>query len=175
MHLKDYQKIVLYLYPRLPQLMRCAEEVAREKALASAYETATERCAEEIIGYIRLRDCLAVLGERAKRMFSALSEEEKFLLEYKFFRRGGRRAPALSERTYFRRQAKLAAKLRGLFILYGMDEGWFMRTLGEFGGVRGALELLREEGENAFADKRAGGALFPSRGKGSQKTSSVSS
>lgn len=187
MSLKEYQKIILYLYPKLSRLIGCAEEVVRGRALASASDFATERCIEKILGYLRLRDGLLVLRDRAEKAFSFLSDEERFLLEYKYFRRrsklegefAGRRI-AFSERTYFRRQSRLAAKLSGVFTVCGLDEDWFMRTFGEFPSICGALERLRSEGEKMFSDKRAEGGLFCSSGRRVcaervQNTSSVSS
>ncbi len=164
--MKDYQKILLYLYPKLGGLIRCAEEIVRAKAVASGTDVRTEQCIEKIIEYIRFRDELVVLSEKMDKIFATLGTEERYLLEYKYFRRKSRLegefagvCVSCSERTYFRRQARLASKLNGLFVRSGLDEGWFMRSLGAFPYIQDALAKLGGCGEGAFADKRAKSAL----------------
>ena len=100
----------------------------------------------------------SILGE--------LGREELYLLEYKYFRRKKMLEKefadvrlACSERTYFRRQARLESRLNGLFMRRGMSEEWFMRTFGEFPYIADALGKLRECGQTAFADKRTKNSL----------------
>ena len=115
--MKDYQKILLYLYPKLGGLIRCAEEIVRAKAVASGTDVRTEQCIEKIIEYIRFRDELVVLSEKMDKIFATLGTEERYLLEYKYFRRKSRLegefagvCVSCSERTYFRRQARRRAQ-----------------------------------------------------------------
>ncbi len=179
--MKEYQKILLYLYPRLKRLIRCAGEVIEGRALASGGEPDTQACAEHILGLVAFRNALLCAYGEMDGLLACLTREEAYLLEYKYFRRKrmleGEFAEVrldCSERTYFRRQARLESKLNALFVRRGMDEAWFMRTLGAFPYIRAALFRLHKKGSAAFTKKRARGA--PSRcGRGAQNTSSASS
>lgn len=164
--MKDYQKIILFLYPKLKRLIVSVGEIARARAVASGADFATERCAEKIMEYIRFRDCLIVLEDDMQSILGELGREELYLLEYKYFRRKKMLEKefadvrlACSERTYFRRQTRLESRLNGLFMRRGMSEEWFMRTFGEFPYIADALGKLRECGQTAFADKRTKNSL----------------
>lgn len=144
------------------RLICSAGEIASARAIASGGEISTERCIERILALIGFKNALLYVSEEMEKIFSALGREERYLLEYKYFRRKSRLEGefadikmACSERTYFRRQARLAAKLNALFMREGLTEQWFARTLGEYPYIRQALEKLREAGEYSFTDKRA--------------------
>lgn len=171
--MKDYQKILLFLYPKLERLTRCAGEVIEARAVASGADPGTERCIEKILALIGFRNALLFLSDKMDRIFSALSREERYLLEYKYFRRRsmlegefGDLSLSCSERTYFRRQARLSCKLGGMFVRCGLDEEWFAEALGGYPYIRGAMERMRDCGERAFADKRAKCALAREGRKG---------
>ena len=95
-------------------------------------------------------------------VWKKLTKEEKYLLEYKYFRRkrmlegefAGMKLD-FSERTYFRRQIRLSAKLNGLFALHGLGEAWFEKNLRGVPYIAAALERMREGGKGEFSDKRA--------------------
>ena len=165
--MKDYQKVLLYAYPKLERMAEDIGQIVLAKARASVMgrETALA-CAEKLIRYNFLRGQILFLKDELDGMLSCFSREERFLLEYKYFRRKSRLegefagvCVSCSERTYFRRQARLASKLNGLFVRSGLDEGWFMRSLGAFPYIQDALAKLGGCGESAFADKRAKSAL----------------
>ncbi len=183
--MKDYQKILLYLYPKLHRLIRCAGEVVEGRAVASGRETDTEACIERLLKLIGFRNALLYLSGELEAVLAHLTREEAYLLEYKYFRRkkkleGEFAAMQLncSERTYFRRQARLESKLNALFMRRGMDEEWFMRVLGGFPYIRDALARIQAKGAGAFAEKRFRGAPAHRPMKKApeyQKTSSASS
>ena len=159
---KDYQKVILFLYPKLGRLTEDIGKIAEAKARASynGRETA-EACARKILDYLYVRDCFAVLKADADKIMEQLTREEKYLLEYKYFRR--RRVLAgeyadfsvqYCERTYFRRQKRLAGKLNNLFLRAGLSEEWFLRTFAGVPYMMAALESVRSRPET-MVDKRA--------------------
>lgn len=178
--MKDYQKVMLFLYPRLDRLADSISEIVTARAVASGMDRSdTEAGIRRLIEYLNLRRGLLFLKNEMDGMLAELSEEERYLLEYKYFRRkkvlekefSGTVFPH-SERTYFRRQKRLSAKLGGMFIRHGLDEKFFS-AFTDFPWMTAALERLKEEGERAFSDKRAHSTLALAARR--QKRSSASS
>ncbi len=161
--LKDHVKVMLFLYTRTGRLIDCIGEIIKAKGMASfSAGQSTEACMEKMIEYAHFRNCLLVLREEMKKIMEKLTKEEKYLLEYKYFRRkrmlegefAGMKLD-FSERTYFRRQIRLSAKLNGLFALHGLGEAWFEKNLRGVPYIAAALERMREGGKGEFSDKRA--------------------
>lgn len=157
--------MLLYVYPRLERLEENIGQLVEAKARASyAGKESAEECAKKMIEYIYIKDCFSWIRASLNEILASLSAEERYLLEYKYFRRKkvleGEFAGmccAFSERTYYRRQRKLADKLNGELIRRGMDEGWFMRTFSSVPYMMAALRSVRARGANDMADKRAFG------------------
>lgn len=160
--MKDHVKVMLFLYTRTDRLIECLGQIVEAKAIASFSDRrSTEECVEKMIEYTHFRNCLLVLSGEMKEIMSELTKEERYLLEYKYFRRkkmleGEFKGMELdfSERTYFRRQIRLSAKLNGLFELHGLGERWFEKNLCGIPYIAAALERVREGGKDEFSDKR---------------------
>lgn len=112
----DYVKVLLYAYPSLPRIAEAVGTGAENKAFLSfrAYGSAfgiAERVVEEILVKNNLERVYCALREAVSRC----TDQEKFLLEYKYFRRKRELKDcdesALSERTYYRRQQRLLKKI----------------------------------------------------------------
>lgn len=168
--MKAYQKVLLLVWPKLGRLTENIGQYAQAKAYASfsGRETA-ERCAQKILDYLYIRDCFAELQSRMKEILDKLSKEEKYLLEYKYFRRKKVLESEYAdircdfcERTYYRRQKKLGEKLNNLFLRGGMDEAWFIKTFASVPYMAGLLERVRKSGELSVVDKRTRGELHVS-------------
>ena len=71
-----------------------------------------------------------------------------------------------SERTYFRRQNRLADKFNALLLRRGLSEDWFMTTYSGVPYVMAALEKVRAGGEKSFCDKRVRRTVRFSDGSG---------
>lgn len=164
--LKEYQAVLLYVYPKLERLEENIGQLVEAKARASyAGKESTEACAKKMIEYLYVKDCFAWVRASLNEVLASLTKEERYLLEYKYFRRkkmlegefAGMCCP-FAERTYYRRQRKLADKLNGELIRRGMDEAWFMRTFGEVPYMMAALRSVRAYGSRDMADKRACGS-----------------
>lgn len=162
----DYLKVILYGYPSLLALAEAAKRSAENRALLSFREP---RGALEAAGRVTedfaLADALLGLHALVTRLLSHLSEEENFLLEYKYFRRreqlegryAGRR-PACSERSYYRRQQSLLRRLGCVMALYGWSEEKLLACTGTL--FLRPLAAIREGKEQSLLRKRRGGGLY---------------
>ena len=139
--MKNYAKLILYAYPLLKTVEKDYEEHIGNKALLSygskmATEKLTEYLAEEIVRRQNVLRLKAVLD----KIIFALSEEEKTLLDVRYFgkvERVRRQFAAWkaglctlafkpwSERTYYRKQTRLLKKITSQVKQAGIDEKCF--------------------------------------------------
>lgn len=123
-------KAFLYCYPKMEQMEGNYEEHIKNKAYTS-FKIAAERIAEEIAEEILKKSLLKDLKRRMDKVIERLTEQEKYLLELRYFRR----KKALAEyeekygkdffgsvRNYFRRQAALLKKTEILMERYGLGK-----------------------------------------------------
>lgn len=159
----DYVKAVLYAYPSLGEIAAAVKVSAENKALLSYKDPRpTLETAEEIAREIAVKEAVASLCALVEKMTGELSEEENYLLEYKYFRR--RRVLqeryadfflGCTERNYFRKQNRLIAKAAGIFLRCGWTKerflaetnGLFTRVVEAIGrGEEGKVRPLRKRG-----------------------------
>ena len=156
--MKDYQKTMLFLYPRLKRFAEDIGQYARAKAIASSLgREDTEATVQALIDCAHAQRCCGQLKALLDGVLGELTEEERLLLEYKYFRRRTKACGVpfgFSPRTYYRRQLRLERRLNAKFLQRGMDEGWFLRTFGGIPAVRQVLGHVRERRERALVDKR---------------------
>ena len=116
--MKEYQAAMLLAYPRVGRIAEHLGQLIEAKAAASYRgRERTEECVEQILRYLRAKDCLLACGAAVDEVLAGLTREERFLLEYKYFRRqeklaaefGGFGLPC-SERQYYRMQRRLERK-----------------------------------------------------------------
>lgn len=157
---RDFAKVLLYAYPKLPQLAEAVSVGAMNKAMLSfrcregALEAA-ERVAKEIFIKIGLEEVYGALTE----ILGSLGEEENFLLEYKYFRRkkllkGYTGVFPASERSYFRRQNALLDKICFRLGLCGWTEKRFSETFGGFPPFMRLYRAIKEGRERLLSAKR---------------------
>lgn len=156
--MKDYQKTMLFLYPRLKRFAEDIGQYARAKAIASSLgREDTEATVQALIDCAHAQRCCGQLKALLDGVLGELTEEERLLLEYKYFRRRTKACGVpfgFSPRTYYRRQLRLERRMNAKFLQRGMDEGWFLRTFGGIPAVRQVLGHVRERRERALVDKR---------------------
>lgn len=149
----DYVKAILYAYPALGEIGEAVGASADNKALLSYKNPrAAEEVAVEILKEIAARHALEELCALVDRMLEMCSAEERYLLEYKYFRRKrvlegefGNFTLGCSERSYFRKQNRLFKKAAEYFFRNGWTQEKFLReTNGLFARVLGALGRDRE-------------------------------
>ena len=160
--MKEYQAVILLLYPRLKRVAADIAQVVEAQATASFWgRESAEECVERLLAYTRMRQVFLDLAARVEEALSSLTREERYLLEYKYFRRRkvlvqeyGDLSLCCSQRTYYRKQGRLALRVNALFVRAGMTQAWFDRELASIPYVASALERLHTA-PSALIDKRA--------------------
>ncbi len=167
-------KTFLYAYSDLESLAEAAEVAAENKAvlsfraLCSAYDAA-ETVAEEL----RTAARLIRLKEELDAALGCLSEEEHFLLEYKYFRRGEAGADARSmypSRSYFRRQAALQKRIACLLAARGWTNARFLEEFGKYAPFVRLFRALkmRERAMKAGVRERGPALRVPRTDRGAE-------
>lgn len=158
--MKEYQAAMLFVYPKLERLIEDIGQMIEAKAVASCLgRERPEDCIETILRYMRARDCFTVCKAAVDEMLAELDRSEQYLLEYKYFRRRKRLEEyadvdlSCCERSYYRLQQRLEAKLNAWFMRAGYSEQWFMRLFSDLPYMMHVLENVR----------RGGGELVDSR------------
>lgn len=157
----EYVKVLLYVYPRLPEIAEAVSAGLENGALlsyrakGSAFDAA-EAIASEVIVKRNLEAVHAALSE----IVPSLAREERFLLEYKYFRRKreltqyGEIADC-SERGYFRSQNRLLKKVAAMLSVRGWTESDYAEAFGDFSPFRKMYAALRNGRERKLAAKRS--------------------
>ena len=135
--LENYAKVILYAYPLLKTVGEDYAVHIRNKAVLS-YESnlSTEQLAEYLAGEIIEKNRLEWLKDTLENLFSRLTEEERTLLDIRYFgktkqlrnflkmqdekRKSG--GTGCSERMYFRRQSRLADKIGAMLFYAGITK-----------------------------------------------------
>ncbi len=153
--MKEYQKTMLLLYPRLERYARDLGQYARAKAAASALgRESAEESIRTVLDCVYAQGCCEQLKALLDGVLGELTEEERLLVSYKYFRRGTAEL-GCSPRTYYRRQLRLESKLNARFLQRGMSERWFLHTFADVPAVRHVYERVCARQENELYDKRA--------------------
>lgn len=156
--LKNYAKLILYAYPLLRTVEKDYEEHIGNKALLS-YEGrwTAEQTAEYIAGEILEMRRLEWLKATVGKTLAGLSDVEKTLVAIRYFgKRKGVKAllrdeknplkkSGWTERSYFRRQAKLGDKLTEAFALAGLTEEVFAREFAQMGIFKRVARALERK------------------------------
>lgn len=159
-----YTKVFLYAYPWMAALGEAMERSAENKAMLSYRAPTAEGAALSVVTEYAMGRAVTELYGELGEIVSALDEEEKFLLGYKYFHarqaRKARRLP-YSERTYFRKQNALLEKVAGLLGGRGWTDARFVAEFGGFSPFLKILRALRQGRERAVWEKRKkSGTLF---------------
>lgn len=130
----EYAKAILYVYPVMEALIEASRGAAENKALLS-YRSRFDAMhdLEEVAQELFLAERLDDLKQLLDKIFLRLSDEELFLLEYRYFRRKKELARfgeelACSERNYFRKQERLLQKIAAQLSLNGVTEQYFLQA-----------------------------------------------
>ncbi len=158
-----YVKLLLYAYPKLSLLEEAARSSAEIKAALSFRTygdafTVAEKVADEILIAERLR----ALRETMDEIVAECTDEERFLLEYKYFRRKAELAAGLAEkrpvscsrRTYFRLQSSVLSKVAAMLWRRGYTRSRVIGEFGEYPPFRRVYRALKEGRERAVVVKR---------------------
>ena len=128
-----YAKTVLYAYMNIDAVKDQIDELVEKRALSSMsdFSPAIKQC-ERIINL----SCQKILLDRLKTVTEdilyGLSDEEKTLLDYKYFKSKPKdyyNDFDTESRTYFRHQIKVAEKFARSLSKRGYDDAWFEQNL----------------------------------------------
>ena len=165
-----YEKTLLYLYPYIEKMSEAIGRSTEVKAALSYRVEDTEWVVEELLKQIVWREVLGDVKRELREVLKSFSEEEAFLLEYKFFRRrkklrdyGAEPPMRLSERTFYRRQKEVLRKFSALLAFRGLNEGWFSENLLPMDWVEAVYREVAAGKDARVAGKRLR-KPFPRRG-----------
>ena len=136
--MRNYAKAIFYAYPFLKNIDKEYDEHVFNRAVLSyRNDFSAERIALYIAGEIVEKQTLQWVKSTVDEIVRQLTDEERTLVEIRYFgkrrkirrQRVGGGAGALSERTYFRKQSKLADKLGGMLTQKGIGEKFFKDEL----------------------------------------------
>lgn len=169
--MKDITKVFLYAYPQLAGLIDAAEtETFHGAVLSFADPCGAVRAAEKIAARAKLACSLKCLKSDLDAAVEGTTEEERFLLSYKYFRGGKRDAFRLlpfSERTYFRKQRALLERFAAELSSAGWSRERFLREFGRYAPFVRLLRAILEGKERKVAKlRKRRGIAFSREGNG---------
>ncbi|MBQ1269428.1 MAG: hypothetical protein II368_01875 [Clostridia bacterium] len=131
--MKEFTRMMLAAYPRIPHLVGTMSEIISQTALKSFYDRADcAATAVRLLRKIEKRDTLVFLGETMRRGVESLPETEKRILseryfgEAKYFRKEGY---AFSKSTYYRRLRRAVRRLERFLENEGAEERFYRTGL----------------------------------------------
>ncbi len=147
---ESYAKTILYIYPRLERIAADYGDHIRHRAILSYENRTAERAAEYLAEEILKKRAIEALKERVDAALKKLNDEERFLLEVRYFGRkkklrefleAGTERPG-SERSYYRKQERLLKKVISVFSGVGLTEEAFFREYRGFGWMMSACRQI---------------------------------
>ena len=142
--MKNYAKIILYAYPLLKTVEKDYEEHIGNKALLSYDGRWTaEQTAEYLAGEILEMRRLEWLKGIVQKILSKLSDLERTLVAIRYFgkrkkitaflkeEKNSLKRSGWTERSYFRRQAKLGDKISEELALAGLTEEVYLQEFAQ--------------------------------------------
>ena len=128
--MREYGITLLAAYGNLRKTADFLERAIERKAVGAfaAHRRNALETAEEICGMLAEKQLYRDLAAALEDIFSEMAEEDRLLLEYKYFRRPdaaryARLNPA--GRTYFRRQVRAYDRFCARLLAGGMSQKWF--------------------------------------------------
>ncbi len=125
----NYAKALLLSYPHIEQLIEQIDDLVLKKALAAFSDfSPCSEIAEKILVLTEKKDVLLKIKVTNDEILSKLTEEEKDLLDYKYFKIKPKEYYIdfdYTSRNYFRRQSKVVKRVSSLFTERGLDDEWF--------------------------------------------------
>lgn len=158
---EETTKVILYAYPHLGALAEASCVAAENKArLSFRARLDTIREMELVANELAVRLHLLQLERAVEKFVDACSHEERFLLEYRYFRR---RKQLLSykeyvvpwsERTYYRRQSALLKKAAAFLSANGWSEEEYLAAFSDYQPFLRLERSIRSGRESAVVARR---------------------
>lgn len=151
----DYVKVMLYVFPHLREYRDAVRQGARNKAALSYKKRDAFSAACEVAEEILFCETLERLESDLAAVLRALSAEERYLIDYKYFHAQGESVPlAYGERSYYRRQNALLQKVRMLLRARGWTGETFLSACGHDRLFARVYTAVREGREGEIVKKR---------------------
>ena len=153
--MKFVGKTILSCYNSIDKIIVQIENVIRKKASNSVFDfSSTEKQAEKILQLVEIRKDLFELKIICEKAFSKLSEFDKTLIRYKYFKiLPDDENFDLKSRTYFRKQIKALDSFNKILISLGYDEYWFNKKYLKIAYIASAYQkAVLEDGKKHTAD-----------------------
>ena len=154
-------KTVLYSYTALDGVIEGLDELILYKAVSS-FQSSSKTLAQvdKILILQNQVGRLVGLKNLVEDILNRLSNEERQLTEYKFFRKSSGDDFDYSSRKYFRKQNRLEEKLDRMAEKRGMTEEWFKKEFGDVYFLRVKYAKLKKIAEknpvhNSVRDRNA--------------------
>lgn len=160
--MESYVKAVLYVYPRLREIEKDYGEHIRNKAILSYdYRVTTEKLSEYLAEEILKKGLIEELRSTVEGMLDLLTEEERFLLELRYFGRKsklkeygeGVLSGIGSIRSYYRKRARVLKKAMFLLGRAGLTEEKFFEKYAKLDCLMSVYRYI-EEGKEGTANVR---------------------
>lgn len=171
---QTYVKALLYAYPKLSEVaeaVACAAE--NRAALSYRSNMDTLSLAESIAEEFLLSHRLMRLKELLDGAVSSFGEEERLLLEYRYFRRKSHLEghTVRTDRSYFRRQATLLCRMAFTLMAMGLTRAAFFEMFSSCEFLMKLYAAIEEGAERRIVRPRcqnsarspSGSGFFPRR------------
>lgn len=160
----DYVRALLYVYPQADKLADAVRDGAKVRAYLSFKNPRdTLGIMESIAADMEYADRILFWKEQLERALAYCSEEELFLLEYKYFRRKSKlcgRSVTCSERSYFRKQQAVLERIARRLFRRGCTEEAFFRDFEGFSPFIAVLKAIGNGAERRVVERRKGRLSF---------------
>lgn len=153
---------MLSAYPKLPRVIAGVDRVISESALRSFYEqSGAFGQAERMLGKIQIRTALDSLLCDMKGATQSLTEEERIILERRFFslastpEKGERQ---FSKSTYYRRLKRAIQKVENYLLAQNSEQRYYLSGLNEttfFRYLSGHIKEMRRKQKEGNCPKKA--------------------
>ena len=124
-----YAKTILYAYPKFDMLLDVFDDLAEKKAISAFGDTRPcDELGSEILEITAKKDEIVKLRVDCDFIINRLSQEERTLLDYKYFKEKPIETYSLvdvSDRNYYRKQIRLATKFGVILGKIGYTDAYF--------------------------------------------------
>ncbi len=145
-----YQKTILTCYNSLSSMIEQIENVIKKRARNSFYDfQSAEIIANKILALCNVRFDLIDLKEKTENCLGKLNEEDRTLIEYKYFQI----IPDdenfdHTSRNYFRKQIRALNRFSKILLSQGITEEWFIDKYMKISFISSLYnKVIKEEGK----------------------------
>ena len=127
----NYERTILYIYPEIDKIVARVDEKFKEKVFRSNLDTspALDQC-NDLIKLTEVKSALLALKVTVGDWLKKLTEEERAMVEYKYFGKKSNLALVdIHKRQYYRKQTKISSSILFYLEKKGITESWFNKKL----------------------------------------------